>query len=199
MMNSCEQPVFRIQPRLPRHERAFSLYDLLVTLTVFSTVTAIAVPAFQQLTSSQRIASAVNTLITALHLARSEAIKRREEVVLCPSSDGRACRNGSAGGTAWEDGYLLYIDRDGNHEFDTDETTVHLFGTSEGLHIRSTARRDHVTYQPNGMASGTNLTFTICDKNGRSAPRAVIVSNTGRPRSSTRNSSGGALSCPTAR
>lgn len=198
MMNSCQQSFFRIKFRLPRHERAFSLYEALVTLTVVSTVTTVAVPSFQQLTSSQRMSGAVNSLVTALHLARSETIKRGERAVLCPSSDGRACRNNGIGGTAWEHGYLLYIDRNGNHEFDTDEMAVQMFGATEGLHIRSTAHRDHVTYQPNGMASGSNLSFTFCDKHGRGAPRAVIVSNSGRPRTSTRDASGGAISCPTA-
>ena len=198
MKNSRQQSAFRIKHHLPRHERAFSLYDALVTLTVVSTVTTVAVPSFQQLISSQRMSGAVNSLVTALHLTRSETIKRGERAVLCPSSDGRACRNNSVGGTVWEEGYLLYIDRNGNHEFDADEMAVRMFGATEGLHIRSSAHRDHVTYQPNGMASGSNITFTFCDKHGRGAPRAVIVSNSGRPRTSTRDASGGAISCPAA-
>lgn len=198
MRNLRQQFSFRIKSRPPRHERAFSLYDALVTLTVVSTVTTVAVPSFQQLTSSQRMSGAVNSLVTALHLTRSETIKRGERAVLCPSADGRACSDNSVGGTVWERGYLLFIDRNGNHEFDADEMAVRMFGATAGLHIRSSAHRNHVTYQPNGMASGSNLTFTFCDKHGRGAPRAVIVSNSGRPRTSTRDASGGAISCPTA-
>jgi len=169
-----------------------------VTLTVVSTVTTVAVPSFQQLVSSQRMSGAVNSLVTALHLARIETIKRGERAALCPSADGRACSDNSVGGTVWEKGYLLYIDRNGNHKFDADELAVREFGATEGLHIRSSAHRDHVTYQPNGMASGSNLTFTFCVKHGRGSPRAVIVSISGRPRTSTRNANGGAISCPTA-
>lgn len=197
MKDSRQQSVFRIKPHLPRRERAFSLYDVLVTLTVVSTLTTVAVPSFQQLTTGQRMAGAVNSLVTALHLARSEAIKRGERATLCPSATGRECHNGGANGTVWEKGYLLYIDRNGNREFDADETAVRMFGAVEGLHIRSSAHRDHVTYQSNGMASGTNLSFTFCDKHGRGAPRTVIVSNSGRPRTSTRNASGGVIACPT--
>lgn len=196
MKNSRLRFAFRFKSRLPRHERAFSLYDALVTLTVISTVTTVAVPSFQQLTSSQRISGAVNSLVTALHLARSEAIKRGERATLCPSANGRVCHAGGASGIVWEDGYLLYIDRNGNHAFDADESAVWMFGANEGLHIRS-VHRDHVTYQPNGMASGSTITITFCDKHGRGAPRAVIVSNSGRPRTSTRDASGGVISCPT--
>lgn len=194
MKDSLQQSAFRILPR----ERAFSLYEALVTLTVISTISTVAVPAYQQLISSQRIASAVNSLVTALHLARSEAIKRNERAVLCPSIDGRICHNNGTGGTAWEDGYLVYIDRNANHEIDADEAVVWSSGSHEGLRIRSTASRDHVTYQPNGMTPGSNLTFTFCDKHGRGTPRAVIVSINGRPRTSTRDASGGAIACPTA-
>jgi type IV fimbrial biogenesis protein FimT len=196
--NPRQQSVVRIKSRLPRLERAFSLYEALVTLTVVSTVTSVAVPSFQQLASSQRMSSAINSLVTALHLARSEAIKRREIAVLCPSSDGRACRNNNLGDTVWEKGYLLYIDRNANHEFDADETAVWAMGATEGLRIRSTAGRDHVAYQPSGMASGTNLTITFCDQGGQGTPRAVIVSNSGRPRTSTRGSGGSVIDCPTA-
>ena len=198
MKNSRQRSAFRIKSNLPRNERAFSLYDALVALTVVSTVTTVAVPSFQQLTSSQRMSGAVNSLVTALNLARSETIKRGERAVLCPSPDGRACRGSSGGGTVWEEGYLLYIDRNSNHEFDADEMAVWVFGATEGLLIRSSAHRDHVTYQPNGMASGSNISFTFCDKHGRGAPRAVIVSNSGRPRTSTRDAGGGVISCPTA-
>jgi len=195
MKDSCQQSVFRIKTRLPRHERAFSLYDALVTLTVVSTVTTVAVPSFQQLTASQRMSGAVNSLVTALHLTRSEAIKRGENAVLCPSTDGRGCMNG---GSIWEEGYLLYIDRNGNREADADEIVVRVFGAASGLRLRNTSSHDHVRYMPNGLATLTNATFTFCDTHGRGAPRAVIVSNSGRPRISNRNASGGAISCPTA-
>jgi type IV fimbrial biogenesis protein FimT len=199
MKNSCQQSVFRFQNRHPqKFEHAFSLYDALVALTVVSMLATAAVPSFRHLITSQRMSGAINSLVTGLHLARSEAIKRRAQAVLCPSVDGRACHNGGSGGTVWEKGYLLYIDHNGNREFDVNDTMVWLFDATADLHIRSSAGRDHVTYQPNGMASGSNLTITFCDKHGRGTPRAVIVSNSGRPRVSARNASGSAILCPSA-
>src|SRR4030065_889338 len=114
MNPAFQQSFFCIRHRNPRFQRAFSLYDALVALTVVSTVATIAVPSFQQLTSSQRMTSAVNSMVTALHLARSEAIKRRARAILCPSEDGRACHHGGSGNTVWAEGYLLYIDHNGN-------------------------------------------------------------------------------------
>src|SRR4030067_2295541 len=113
MKHAFQQSVFCIRHRSPRFQRAFSLYDALVALTVVSTVATIAVPSFQQLTSSQRMTGAVKSVVTALHLARSEAIKRRARAILCPSVDGRVCHNGGSGSTVWEEGYLLYNDQNG--------------------------------------------------------------------------------------
>lgn len=196
MNYSCTQSVVCIRNRAHTSERAFSLLDTLVALSVVGTVATIAVPTFQQLIASQRMVGAVNSLVTMLSMARSEAIKRRERVVLCPSIDGRTCGDDIVDATAWEDGYLLYIDQNADKKLDFDETIVKFNGMTEGLHIRSSVGRNHVTYQPNGMSPGTNLSVTFCDKHNRAAPRAVIVSNGGRPRVSTRNASGGAIICP---
>lgn len=179
---------------LPRSERAFSLHDTLVTLVVVSTIATVAVPSFQQLLSRQRMTGAINTLVTALYLARSEAIKRGENAVLCPSPDGRACING---GSAWEEGYLLYIDRNDNREIDTEETVLQVFGATNGLRLMNTSHHDHVRYLSNGLATLTNATFIVCDVYSRSAPKSVVISNSGRARTSTRIPGGGAIACPT--
>jgi Tfp pilus assembly protein FimT len=51
--DSHAQSVFRILPRRPRRERAFSLHEALVALTVISTVSAAALPTSLHLISNQ--------------------------------------------------------------------------------------------------------------------------------------------------
>lgn len=186
--NPNRQPLFH-------SERAFSLHEALVTLAVVSTLTTIAVPSLQQFVSNQRMTGAINSLITALHLARSEAIKRNENVALCPSVDGRNCLNTDASETAWENGYLLYVDRNENDNPDADEAVVHIFGPSSGLRIRSSSGRNHVTYRSNGLATGSNLSFTFCTTNNTSPPRTVIVANSGRVRTSSKRADGSLIIC----
>lgn len=193
MKDSHRQSISHIPPSSPRQVRAFSLHDALIAMAVASTLTAIGVSSFQLMVLNQRMSGSINALVTALHLARSEAIKRRESAVLCPSSNGRGCVNGS---NDWEAGYLLYIDRNNNRAVEADETVVRVFGTSNGLHLRTSFGRDDVRYLPNGLASGTNTTFTVCDARGRGTPKAVIVSSTGRVRTATRMPGGGAIVCP---
>lgn len=193
-MDSRQPCTLRFPHSSPPHARGFSLHEALIAMAVVSTLTAIGASSFQLMVLNQRMSGAINTLVTALHLARSEAIRRGEYAVLCPSPDGRACVNGSSN---WETGYLLYIDRNHNRALDAGETVVRVFGISNGLHLR-THHRDDVRYLPNGLASGTNTTFTVCDAHGRGTPKAVVVSNTGRVRTATRMPGGGAIACPAA-
>lgn len=159
----------------------FSLHDTLVALAVASIVATFGIPAFSQLVSSQRMSTAVNDLVTALHLARSEAIRRGERAVLCPSSDTLNCLVTDAP-TDWHFGYLIYIDANANNMRDDNEPVVRNFSATAGIRIQSSRHRDHVAYLPNGLAYGTNATFSFCADNKNTPSRAVILSNGGRPR-----------------
>lgn len=60
--------------------RGFTLIELLVTLAVAIIIMTIAVPSFNGLMTNSRLASDYNEILSGLNLARSEAIKRRENV-----------------------------------------------------------------------------------------------------------------------
>lgn len=190
-------PTARQTPASPTHRRmqAFSLYDTLVTLAVVSILAMIAVPSFRHLIAGQRMITAMNVLIAALHTTRSEAITRGEHAVLCPSKDGRRCGAVYGNWTFWQHGYLLYIDKNANHKQDEDETAVRVFDPAPGLRIHSTRSRDAVAYKPNGLAQGSNMTFTFCTEWPEYPARTVILSTSGRPRSSTRLQDGGKPDC----
>jgi len=166
----------------PQHERGFTLYELLTTLTVIAVLATIAIPTFQYLTARERQSAAMNTFIAALYTARSEAIKRGERAVLCPSRNGQSCDGAGTGGTIWSEGYLLFVDENANQEREPEEAIVQVFGKTRGIRILSSRGRDHVTYQASGLARGTNATFQFCSERNVAPARSLVVSNTGRVR-----------------
>ncbi len=133
----------------------------------------------------------MNQLVHAVHLARSEAIKRNGVVSLCPSADGQLC---GPAGTAWHRGWIIFVnaDRDSPAVRDDGEDLLRVFAPWPGGTVH--ANRSTLSFRPFGQM-GVTATFTFCDERGTRAARAVIISQTGRPRVSDRSASNGPLAC----
>ena len=173
--------------------RGFTLIELLVTLAVVTTLLTLGVPALQATVSTNRLATGVNGLVGTLALARSEAVKRNGDVVVCQSNDGLTCsRKGD-----WRDGWRVFLDRNRNRLQDAGEPTLaQSGGLVEGLQLtyRAFGSRRYVVYYPGGTTR-TNGTFTFCDPAHPEMARSVILTKSGRPRRSDLGASGQALSC----
>jgi type IV fimbrial biogenesis protein FimT len=69
-----------------RHERGFTLVELLITMAVALVLIMIAVPSFKSLTLSNKLNTTANDIINAIHVARMEAVKRNANTQLCSNS-----------------------------------------------------------------------------------------------------------------
>ena len=69
----------------------FTLVELMVALAVLVILISIAIPSFMNIIQNSRSAALANSIVIALNVARSEAVKRNALVNLCPSSDGATC------------------------------------------------------------------------------------------------------------
>jgi type IV fimbrial biogenesis protein FimT len=163
-----------------------TLLELMVVLAVSAILLGIGVPSFVGLANSSRLTSATNELVSSLHLARSEAIKRNSRVVLCTSTMGTSC----AASGSWQQGWLVFHDVNNNVVLDAGETMIlarhaHQAGL---LLTGNTHVTKYISYSPSGAAkliSGAFQagTLTLCNESAVSgAARQVIVSSTGRPR-----------------
>ncbi|HJS21579.1 MAG TPA: GspH/FimT family protein [Steroidobacteraceae bacterium] len=162
-----------------------------MTLALVAIILGIGAPSFHEIALNARRTEQVNALLRGLHFARSAAILRAEPVVLCKSGGGSQC---VADASAWSDGWIVFAnrDRDSPPRVDPGETVLAIQPPAEQVVLR--ANRDAVTYWPFALA-GTTVSFVFCDERGSSAARAIIVSQTGRPRMSNRDASGRPLSC----
>ncbi len=166
----------------PSGARGFSLYEMLVVLTVISILGSTSA-ALGSIIRDDRLSTGANDLMAALNLARSSAITRLADVVVCPSRTGRQCDAAGTDFTWWHDGYLVFVDRDGDRQPDTDEPVLLNGPARTGITLRSSKARTKVVYRPSGTPGGTNLTLTFCPPGGSTAgTRSVVVSITGRAR-----------------
>ena len=158
-----------------------TLVELIITLAVVSILIVSTIPGFQSFIESNRIRASVNVFVTHLQLARSEAVKRNRFVVLCPSSDGVSCISDY---TQWAKGYIVFVDDDRNKRRESSEKLINYYqGEANRVEIYSSSNyRRIVAYYPSGMAWGLNTTIRFCARFADTNNRAVIISNTGRPR-----------------
>ena len=81
-----------------RHERGFTLVELMITLAIALVLIMIAVPSFKNITLSNKLTTTANDMVSALGTARMEAIKLNARTQFC--SDLAANNTGDALGTA---------------------------------------------------------------------------------------------------
>jgi len=151
----------------------FSMVELLIALAVAGTLLAAAAPSFVALVHDERLTTQLNLLLTDLHLARIEAVKRKRDVVLCRSRDGRRCTRSSGARADWSAGRIIYVNIDGDKRRDPDEPLLQARpALPGGLRLRFN-QWWRVSYHADGSArSGT---FTLCDSRGAAQARALIL------------------------
>lgn len=183
---------------MKRKMTGFTLIEMLVALVIAGILFAIASPAIRGIFTSNRMATHLNQISTALQFARSEAIKRVIPVAV-----------GTTGG--WASDWQIWTDDDaanlGSYNAATEKLLRVGNATATGITLTATAVNDKgatialttLAYEPDGtvrVLSGTSLviptgpaTFTLCYSG--QMPRILTVSSTGRPQVAT-----GTTACP---
>lgn len=82
------------------NQSGFTLIELLIVMVVMAVLLGIGVPSFRDTIQSNRIATVSNDLIAALQFARSESVRRGEDVTLCSTNDQATCSG------AWTNGWV---------------------------------------------------------------------------------------------
>lgn len=69
----------------------FTLIELMVTVAIVAILAAVAVPVMTGLINNSRLAGVTGEMVSAVQLARGEAVRRNVRVQLCPTADGLTC------------------------------------------------------------------------------------------------------------
>lgn len=157
-------------------QRGVTLIELMVALAVLGVLVGLGVPSFANIVRANQIAAQSTSLMQALTLARSEAMKRGLRVSVCPiaNNDASACT------AEWNGGWMVFEDDFGNGGVrDPGDRTIQLWpAPSNGVTVSETA--GSVVYMPSAAAAATR-TFQITKEGCTSDQRRqIVVSPSGR-------------------
>lgn len=146
-----------------RADQGVTLVETLVAVTILVVLLMVAVPAYKSIIEGNRRATYANQVLEDLTLARSEAIKRNRQVVVCASTSGTAC-SGTA--SDWTGGWIMYVDANGNGSLDAGETVLRAHGALKlpsGWSATHNVSPYTVPFRPTGDITGIGSTgFRIC-------------------------------------
>lgn len=180
----------------------FTLIELMITLGILAVIITLAAPSMNTLIMNNRLATQLNNFVGSLQTARSEAVKRGEEITVCKSADSATC---TVAGN-WEQGWLVFLDDDGDEQVDGGEDVINAGNPLSGGNtlIGNANVDDVIKFDNRGFSLGFNGTVTLCDSRGAPSARGIVISNTGRIRrtidgnadGTEEDGGGAALACP---
>ncbi|HED34775.1 MAG TPA: prepilin-type N-terminal cleavage/methylation domain-containing protein [Gammaproteobacteria bacterium] len=182
-----------------KNARGLTLIELMVTLAVFAIITTLAFPGFQLYQQNSARVSDINDFVSALTLARGEAIKRGVPTIICASTDQATC----SGVNNWATGWISFIDdnnngaidaTDDNGALDAGEPVILIHAALSGANVvfaDINTGLERVIYKSTGITNpAITATFrrydnrcnTLPDANNDKHIRAVIVMSSGQIR-----------------
>lgn len=155
--------------RVPSKQKALTLIELLLVLVMLSLIVVFTDSSLLSLLQKQSTQSSSQRFFADLQFARSEAIKRNQQVHVCPTLDATQCAN------EWSDMYLIYVQDKQRQTQPVEILRVNCF--SKNLRI---THSNHALISYNGDGSCLTRT-TLWLQNGAHAQKVVIY-DSGRAR-----------------
>lgn len=157
-------------------QRGMTLLEAMITLVIIAVLLAVATPGMVNMMRDLRRDTVLSDLVADFSQSRSGAVQRGQRVVICPSIVG-SC----AGVGAWHQGWIAFVDSNGDGELDAMDTLLRRRGPADN-DLTALGSRPRIMYQATGFAIGYTDTIRFCDDRGSAAARAVVISNNGRVR-----------------
>ena len=165
-----------------KKQQGLTLIELMVTLAVAIILVTVGMPLFTGMVANNRATTQTNALVSAIKLARSEAVKRGTNVsIAAVSSD-------------WANGWTVFVDANSDGNVDAGEG-LRSWEAINGAAVGGVAGTAVVNFGRNG-ASNANYNFDLTRLDG-SGPlsRCITIPLSGQVRIK-KQKTGVAWSCP---
>lgn len=161
-------------------QAGFTLIELMVVIVIAAILMTIAVPSFQNLIMRSNVDGLQARLSSAISTARTEAASRNTVVTICARGDDVCTDDG------WNDGWLIFEDRDASGAFNGNDVLIDVFANDSGYTITGIdadgASVTGLSFNSQGFLtnSGKPTLLMVCEPNNNDEfARAVFVNTSG--------------------
>ncbi|MDF1760880.1 MAG: GspH/FimT family pseudopilin [Coxiellaceae bacterium] len=151
--------------------RAFSLTEMLLTLSILMIISALTLPAWQSIQQRQNLHLQLDQLSSMIRFSQMAALSRGGVITLC-GSHGQYCDGD------WQAGLLVVSA--------VDQVKLRYWARKiKSWHLSwrgSYGQNDYLKFAPSGFTLGQQGRFYLCTQGSPDSDRAVVVSHSGRQR-----------------
>jgi len=156
---------------------AFTLLEILFSISLLIIITLIAVPSFTHFFHRQQARVIANELITVLQYARQEAVQRKQMITVCPSQDHQHCTS------EWGKDLIVFV---GDQDSVSDpKNIIRIYvppPVSGTLQFRGFASHHRLVFFDTGMVRQNGRFSYRSGRNLNKTAWQVIISRAGRVR-----------------
>lgn len=139
----------------------FTIVELSITLVILVIMSVIAIPLYHQFMASAELKNTPHVLTIHIQKAKSDAIIRHKNIVICPSSDQLVCH------TNWNNRLISFVDNNRNLQHDLNEellTSIDLNHTYGSMKLQRFGKKQNsIVFQASsGLPIESNGSFIYC-------------------------------------
>lgn len=146
--------------------KGFTMVEMLVVIIIASILLMLAIPYYQSFRADNKASDLATAIASALHFAKSEAIRQNTVMTLCGANATQtACNNNNS----WDNGWIII----------GPNNDIHLVYAASIPNTLTATPNNTVQFQASGfLSSVTNNSFTIQPADCKTG-YTVTVSNSG--------------------
>jgi len=179
----------------PHRQSGMTLIELMMAVAILGILLAIGIPSMRGMSEAEAVRGHLNTFFGTLRYGRSEAIRNRAQVVICPSNNSESASPSCSDGVTdhWELGWIIFVNRDGDAAYTFDaakDTLLRVQGpisTSGGIIEKTGGAPNKFVYRSTGiLLEGGMSSYTFDAKSMNTTQKKLVcISLQGRARIST--------------
>lgn len=147
------------------HRSGYTLLEMLLVILIFSILISMVNPLYQAMIAKEKVRSATNQWQSAFFLAQREAMRLKEKVTFCGSSDGKTCNNAKD----FSKGWLVMKKSEPKIIQDTMLGDIRRDLNDQPIRIRIESARSFtrgIEFHTNGRINNQQGTISICTNDG---------------------------------